>query len=272
MVGMPIDAEIQARQKQMWTAGDFPTIAQRIIPVSENVVKRAGVEPGMKLLDVATGTGNAAVIAATEGAEVTGVDITPKLLDVARERAAASGLEIKFLEGDAQELPAEDGSFDRVTSVFGAMFAPDQPLAASELVRVCRPGGRIVNAAWTPEGLVGRAFIAQAQYMPPPAPGFTPPILWGAEDPVRELFAPHDVALEFHRETVLWQAESVEAWVTEDENLLGPAVMAKAALEPEGKWEALRADVVEIYNEMNEAEDGSFSCHVEYLITVATRV
>ena len=151
------------------------------------------------------------------------------------------------------------------------MFAPDQELGAAELVRACKPGGRIAAAAWTPEGLVGRTFIAQAQYMPPPPPGFKPPVLWGMEDRVRELFEPHDVTLELERHTVLWEAESVEAWVTEDENLLGPAVMAKAALEPEGKWEPLRAEIVELYDEMNEADDGSFSCHVEYLLTVATR-
>lgn len=267
---MPIDREVQERQKKMWTAGDFASIAPRVRAASEAVVEGVGAEAGTKLLDVATGTGNAAVIAAEAGADVTGVDITPKLLDTARERAAEAGLEIEFLEGDAQELPFDDRSFDRVTSVFGAMFAPDQPLTASELVRVCRPGGKIANAAWTPESLVGRSFIAMAKHLPPPPPGFTPPVLWGTEDWVRELFEPHDVSLELERQSVIWEGESVEAWLDDDERRLGPAVMAKAALEPEGRWDAVRADLVELYTELNEADNGSFSCHVEYLITVAT--
>ena len=268
---MPIDADIQARQKKMWTVGDFPTVAARIIPVSELAVERVGVEPGLRLLDVATGTGNLAMIAAQAGANVTGVDITPKLLEVGRERAKAAGLEIEFMEGDAQELPVADESFDRVTSIFGVMFAPDQELGAAELVRACKPGGRIAAAAWTPEGLVGRTFIAQAQYMPPPPPGFKPPVLWGMEDRVRELFEPHDVTLELERHTVLWEAGVGRGLGDGGRDLLGPAVMAKAALEPEGKWEPLRAEIVELYDEMNEADDGSFSCHVEYLLTVATR-
>ncbi len=267
---MPIDADFQAAQKKTWTAGDFATIAKRVIPASEDVVAGVGVESGMKLLDVATGTGNAAVIAAEAGAEVTGVDITPRLLDVARERAAESGLEIEFVEGDAQELPFEDESFDRVISVFGVIFAPDQPLGAAELVRVTKPGGRIAVAAWTPEGLVGHSFTTLTQHLPPPPPGFTPPIAWGDEDRVRELFEPHGVELRFERHALTWQAESVKAFLDEDEELLGPAVMAKQALEPEGKWAPVRAALDEVYEEFNEAGDGSFRASVEYLLTVAT--
>ncbi len=268
---MPIDAEVQARQKQMWTVGDFPGVAERIVPASQAVVDAAGVEPGMRVLDVATGTGNAAVIAAQAGGEVTGVDITPKLLDVARRRAAAAGLEIEFVEGDAQELPFEKGSFDRVTSVFGVMFAPDQPLAVAELVRVTKPGGRIAVAAWTPEGMTGQMFTLLAKYMPPPPPGFTPPILWGSEDRVRELFAPHGVELEFARHSLEWTAESVEAWVADDEKRLGPTIMLKQALEAEGRWEAARADLVGVYEQANKVTDGSFRVEAEYLLTVATR-
>ncbi len=267
---MAIDTEIQARQKKMWTVGDYPTIANRIRGVSEEVVERLGAGEGIRMLDVATGSGNAALIAAVRGAQVTGVDITPKLLDVARERAAEAGLKVKFVEGDAQELPFDDQSFDRVTSIFGAIFAPDQQRTAAELVRVCKPGGKIAVTAWTPEGLVGRSFILMASHQPPPPPGFTPPILWGVEDRVRELFEPHEVSLELERRSVVWSGESVEAWLDEDERLLGPAVMAKAALEPEGKWEAARADLAALFDELNEAEDGSFRCHNEYLLTVAT--
>ena len=267
---MPIDTEFQERQRKTWTAGNFATIAKRITDVAEAVVEAAGVEPGMKLLDVATGSGNAAIVAARRGAEVSGVDITPKLLDIARERFAAAGLQAELVEGDAQELPFADQSFDRVTSVFGVMFAPDQPLAASELVRVTKPGGRIANAAWTTEGLVGRSFTTMSEHLPPPQPGLKSPLLWGVEDRVRELFALHDVTLQLERRAAAWSDESVGRFLDEDEELLGGFILAKAALEPEGKWAAARAAIEGVYDEFNEADDGSFRASPEYLLTVAT--
>src|SRR4051794_28615616 len=140
-------------QKAMWTAGDYGEVAQRIVAVGEYVAQRADAGPGIQLLDVATGTGNVSVPAAQAGASVTGLDLTPKLLEEQRGRAGAAGVEIELVEGDAEELPFGADSFDRVTSCFGVMFAPRQPVAASELIRVARPGGKVVVAAWTPEGM-----------------------------------------------------------------------------------------------------------------------
>jgi SAM-dependent methyltransferase len=267
---MSIDvSSFKEGQKAMWTAGDYAEVAQRIVPVGEYVAELAGAGPGIELLDVATGTGNVSVPAARSGARVTGLDLTPKLLDEQRARAAAAGVEVELVEGDAEELPFADGSFDRVTSCFGVMFAPRQSVAAGELVRVARPGGRIVVAAWTPEGMVGRMFRASAPYMPPPPEGFVPPVMWGNEGHVRGLFEDSDVELSFELRTVTFEGESVEAWVEKDERILGPSVMAKAALEQQGRYGELRQDVVDLYSEFNEAADGSFRAPAEYLLTVA---
>ena len=187
---MSIDVSaIKDAQRKMWTIGDYPEIARTIAQVGELVAERADPQPGQDLLDVATGSGNVAIPAALAGAKVTGLDLTPKLLEVARERAAEAGVEIDFVEGDAEDLPFDDRSFERVTSCFGVMFAPRQDVAAGELVRVARPGARIVVAAWTPEGLNGRMFRTVGSYMPPPPPELKPPVMWGNEDHVRGLFA-----------------------------------------------------------------------------------
>jgi len=256
-------------QKAMWTAGDYAEVAQRIVPVGEYIARRADAGPGIELLDVATGTGNVSVPAAKAGASVTGLDLTPKLLEEQRARAAAAGVEIELVEGDAEALPFGDGSFDRVTSCFGVMFAPRQPVAAGELIRVARPGGKIVVAAWTPNGMVGAMFGTSARFMPPPPEGFVPPVMWGDENHVRSLFADAGVELSFELKTVAFEGESVESWVAKDETILGPSVMAKAALEQQGRYEELRQDVVKLYEQFNEATDGSFRAPAEYLITVA---
>ncbi len=267
---MSIDVSgIKEGQKAMWTAGDYGEVAQRIVPVGEYVAERAGAAAGIELLDVATGTGNVSVPAAQAGAKVTGLDLTPKLLQEQRARAAAAGVEVELVEGDAEELPFADSSFDRVTSCFGVMFAPRQAVAAAELLRVARPGGRIVVAAWTPNGMVGRMFRASAPYMPPPPEGFVPPVMWGEEQHVRGLFEDSEVELAFELRTITFEGDSVEAWVEKDERILGPSVMAKAALEQQGRYDELRRDVSNLYEEFNEADDGSFRAPAEYLITVA---
>src|SRR3954451_4080731 len=176
-------AEIRARQRAMWAEGDYPDIATTIADVSEDVVGAAGVASGDQVLDMATGTGNAALAAARVGGHVTGLDLTPELLEVARRRAREQGFDIVFEEGDAQELPYATERFDRVTSVFGAMFAPDQERTAAELLRVAKPGGTIAVGAWTPDGLNGQMFTTMGRHQPPP-PGFQPPTLWGSEEHV----------------------------------------------------------------------------------------
>jgi SAM-dependent methyltransferase len=267
---MSIDVSgIKEGQKAMWTAGDYPEVALRIAAVGEYVAQRAGAAAGIELLDVATGNGNVSIPAAQAGARVTGLDLTPKLLEAQRERARAAGVEVELVEGDAEELPFADGSFDRVTSCFGVMFAPRQQVAADELVRVTRPGGEIVVAAWTPEGVVGRLFRVTASFMPPPPEGLQPPVLWGTEDHVRGLFAGSGAELSCELRTVAFEGESVQAWLDRDERILGPALMAKAALEPQGRYGELRGQLVELHEQVNEADDGSFKAQAEYLVTVA---
>lgn len=263
-------AELTQRQRAMWAEGDYPDIARTIEPVAHEVIDAVGVQAGETLLDVATGSGNAALEAARRGARVTGLDLTPELLETARARAAQEGREIAFVEGDAQALPFEDGSFERVTSVFGAMFAPDQQRAAAELLRVCRPGGTVAVAAWAPSGLNGQMFGVLGRHMPPPPEGFRPPILWGLEEVVRELFASAaEVTCELRPARDSVRAPSVDDWVDYTERVLGPTIMAKRALEPQGTWAAARADLVELYERHNEADDGSLLAHPTYLLTVA---
>jgi SAM-dependent methyltransferase len=266
---MSIDVSgIKEGQKMMWTAGDYPEISRRIASVAELLAERVGAGPGVELLDVATGSGNVAIAAAQAGGKVTGLDLTPKLLDVARSRAAAAGLEIEFVEGDAEELPFEQGSFDRVTSCFGVMFAPRQPVAAAELVRVARPGSTIGVAAWTPEGFVGASFKTSMGYMPPMPAELKPPVMWGNEEHVRSLFADSGAEVTCERRTVAFSGPNADAWFAEDERMLGPAVMAKAALEPQGRYGQLRDDMLKLYSDFNEADDGSFRVRSEYLLTL----
>jgi SAM-dependent methyltransferase len=265
-------AEFKQRQRAMWAAGDYPDIATTIEDVAEALVTAGGVEAGDEVLDVATGSGNAALAAARLGSRVTGLDLTPELLEVARSRAAAAGAEIEFVEGDAEALPFGEASFDRVTSVFGAMFAPDQERAASELLRVCRPGGTIAVCAWTPAGVNGQMFATMGRHMPPPPEGFQPPILWGVEERVRELFAgAADVSCELRRAPSAVKADSVDAWLDYLERTLGPVALAKRALEADGRWAAARSDLAELYERHNEADDGSLRCEPEYLLTVVRK-
>ncbi len=257
---------IKDRQRHMWTIGDYAAIAEMIEVASEAAVERVGAGPGRKLLDVATGTGNAALAAARRGATVTGLDLTPKLVEIATERSREAGLEIEFVEGDAEALPFADDSFDCVTSVFGVMFAPHQQRAADELRRVCRPGGRIVTCAWTPSGLNGQMFALIGANMPPPPEGFQPPVLWGTEERLRELFSGADVRIE--ELNVPFRDDSIEEWMARNERILGPTVMAKEVLEDEGKWEPLREQLTALYSEANQAVDGTMHVEAEYLLAV----
>jgi SAM-dependent methyltransferase len=267
---MSIDVSgIKDGQRRMWTVGDYPDIARMLTGAADAILAHAAAGPGMSLLDVATGAGNVAIPAAQGGASVTGLDLTPKLLEVARERAAEAGVEVRFVEGDAEELPFENDSFDCVTSCFGVMFAPRQELAASELTRVARPGATIVVAAWTPEGLNGQMFKTVGSYMPPLPQGLNPPAMWGNEAHVRSLLEPTGAELTFERHMIAFEHESAAAWLEYNERALGPTIMAKAALEPQGKWDALREELVELYTRGNEADDGTFRAHAEYLLTVA---
>src|SRR5512147_2374154 len=174
-------ASIKRRQQTTWASGDYASVAARIPIVAERLCDAADIHAGDRVLDVATGTGNAALAAARCGAVVTGVDYVPALLDRGRIRATAEGLEVDYQEGDAEALSFADDSFDAVLSVFGVMFAPDQEKAAAELLRVCRPGGTIALACWTPDGFIGEMFRAMARHVPPPS-GLRSPMEWGSEE------------------------------------------------------------------------------------------
>jgi SAM-dependent methyltransferase len=267
---MEIDLEqVRAGQRKMWSTGDWPSIAKTIQPVADALIERTGVSEGQELLDVGTGSGNVAVPAAGLGARVTGADITPELMDLGRERAAAAGVEVQWVEGDAAALPFPDESFDVVLSVFGCMFAPDHAAAAAELVRVCRPGGTIGVCAWTAEGLNGRLLKLAASAMPPPPPEMKSPILWGDEAHVRELFDGAGLDLSLERELVGWEWPSAEEWVSFTEANLGPTMTARAALEPAGEWAPARQRMVDLFREYETPE--GFRPEAEYLRTVGRR-
>jgi len=259
-------AALKLAHRATWAAGDYPAVAQHIAehPVRA-ALTAAQVRPGTRLLDVATGSGNVALIAAKERAQVVGLDLVPELLDVAHSRALAEGLDVEWVHGDAEALPFADGSFDSVTSVFGVQFAPRHQITADELVRVCRPGGTIGLVNWTPEGLIGEMFQIMGRYLPPPPAFATAPPQWGDESHVRELFAGHGVTLSFTRESNLFAFDSVDAYQTFFEERYGPTIKAQEKLAPEGRWEDCRADLRELFDRMNTATDGSCRIQAEYV-------
>jgi SAM-dependent methyltransferase len=247
--------------REMWDAGNFAAVAEKILDAGEAVVAAAGVEPGMDVLDVACGTGNATLPAAKTGARTVGLDFAPGLLEIARERAADAMVEIDFIEGDAQAMPFEDGSFDRVVSTFGHMFAPDHRRTADEMKRVLKPRGVIAVACWMPEGAIGRMFRVTADLLPPP-PG-PPPGLWGTEDHVREMWG-DDV--EFERHEIVWTDESVESYARFMLESFGPLLNARELLgEREGELDRAYREFLE---RENEADDGTLRFRGQYLLAV----
>jgi ubiquinone/menaquinone biosynthesis C-methylase UbiE len=258
--------EFKTRQRAVWDAGEYSMLSPYIAEVGELVVARSGITPEMDILDVACGTGNAARPAARAGARVVALDLTPKLLEAGRKLARTEGLEIEWKEGDAENLPFEDRRFDRVFSTFGHMFAPRHERTAREMARVCRRGGAIVTATWTPDGTVGAVFAASASYMPPLPDYASPPILWGNEDHVRELFAGTARTCEFERHTNWIEWESLESWTDFFMARFGPMVMARAMLED--RFTELRARIVEIWKNANQARDGRLRLPQEYLLSI----
>jgi SAM-dependent methyltransferase len=235
---------IKQRQQQTWASGDFSVVASRIMIVAELLCDTADLHAGWRVLDVATGSGNAAIAAARLGCDVAGVDYVPALLERGRKRAAAEGLDVELVEGDAEALPFPDSSFDAVTSVFGSMFAPNHEQAASELLRVTRPDGVIALASWAPEGFIGELFRTVSKHVPPPA-GLQSPMLWGTEDHLRELFGDDIDSLHVTERTFTWRFTSAEEFVTFFRLWYGPTLKAFAALE-DTKRDALEIDLVEL--------------------------
>ena len=263
---------LKDRHRATWAAGDYGAVADRlVIEIGPRIVDRIGVRPESEVLDVATGTGNAAIPAAAAGARVIGLDLVPDLLAVARRRAADAGVAVEWLEGDAEDLPFEDGRFDVVLSTLGVQFAPDHGLTARELARVCRPGGRIGLCNWTPEGYIGRFFATLSPYMPPPPAGASPPPLWGSEAHVEGLFAGTGVSLEFDRGTVDFEHDSPAAFIDFMATDYGPLVKAREALAPQGRWEDLRGELVSLSESLNTARDGRFLVPSEYLVVIGER-
>jgi SAM-dependent methyltransferase len=259
-------SEAKQQARQMWAVGDYAEVAERIAGVGRKAVESAAVGSGDVVLDVACGAGNATIPAAQAGAKVTGLDLTPSLLEAGRAAAAKAGVEIDWVEGDAEQLPFDDDSFDAVMSVFGCMFAPDHRAAAAQLARVMKPGGRLAVCSWTPEGTIGKFFATIGSHLPPPPEGFQPPILWGNEEHVRGLFEGTGAELEFERASVDFEAASVEELVEEGETKLPPMVRARAALEPQGKWEPLRGEITALYEEFSTPRNGGVSIANEYLV------
>lgn len=261
---------LKTKLRATWSAGDFGQIARYYPRDAENFINRLNLKPGMKVLDVACGTGNLALPAARAGAEVTGVDIAPNLVEQARENAKREGLNVKFDEGDAEALPYEDASFDAVVTMFGAMFAPRPELVAAELKRVCRPGGFIAMANWTPSGFIGQMFKTTASHVPPPA-GMPSPVLWGVEETVRQRLGEGISKLETRPQTVYWAFPFSPAEVVEHfREYYGPTQKAFGALD-ESKQAALRKDLEQLWETHNRATDGSTVVDSEYLEVIATR-
>ncbi len=264
-----IDA-LKARLKATWMDGNYDYFSRFMERSAIEFADRLGVQPGTFLLDVACGSGQLSLIAARRGASVTGVDIATNSIQAARGRAAAEGLDVRFDEGDAETLPYPDGSFDVVTSLYGAMFAPRPELVAAELLRVCRPGGRVAMGNWTKEGFIGKMFKTFARFLAPP--GVPAPALWGDESVVRERFG--DGASDLHLTRVCYRfdypfspADVVEFF----RKYYGPTTRAFATL-GEAECAALRGDLVDLWASHNEAtEPGRTIVDAEYLEVVAVR-
>lgn len=263
-------AALKTKLRATWTAGDFGQIARYYTKDAEDFVKSLELKPGIKVLDVACGTGNTAIPAARAGAEVTGVDLAPNLVEQARENAQREGLKAQFDEGDAEALPYNDASFDLVVTMFGAMFAPRPELVAAELKRVCRPGGLIAMANWTPTGFIGNMFKTTSAHVPPPA-GMRSPVLWGVEETVRERFGEGIAKLETELQMVRFAFPFSPAEVVEHFRLYyGPTQKAFGALDEKAQA-ALRQDLEKLWTTHNQATDGTTAVDSEYLKVRAIR-
>jgi ubiquinone/menaquinone biosynthesis C-methylase UbiE len=266
----PVDLEaVKARQQAVWASGDFAVIGSTLQIVGETLCEAAEVAAGERVLDVACGNGNAALAAARRFARVTGVDFVPALLDKARGRAAASGLALDLREADAEALPFPDGAFDAVLSTFGVQFTPDPARAARELLRVCRPGGRVALAAWTPDGFIGRIFRAVGAHAPPP-PGVPSPALWGTEARLHELLGAGAARLRTAVRSFTFRYRSAAHWLEIFRTWYGPIHRAFQGLPPAGQA-ALERDLLALLEEGNGARDGSLAVPADYLEAVIVR-
>lgn len=262
--------EIRDRQKAVWALGDYSTIAGMLEPASHALLDSCAVGPNTRLLDVGTGSGNLALEAARRGASVVGSDLTPHLLEIAKNRAAAEKLAIEWREADAENLPFEDGTFDVVTSVFGAMFAPRAQAAAAEMLRVTKPGGLVGFTAWHKDGYTGKTFELGSKYQPPAPEGIDVPWVWGDEDVARRRFEAAGAEVHIRESAVIWEFDSMEDYRKQMEEAAPPMVAAKMAMPPE-TFEELKKDFDELDDRFNRSESGGVEIESTYLEILARK-
>ena len=261
--------EVKSRQQKTWSSGDYGKIAWITVPLADALCEAADLRPGSAVLDVATGTGHVALAAARRFCAATGIDYVPALLQEARARADAERLQVEFREADAEELPYPDASFDYVLSAIGVMFTADHQRAADELLRVCRSGGVVGLASWTPTGFVGQMLKLVGRHVPPP-PGIRPPTSWGTEEGVRELLGSGAGELAFTTASVRQRFPSPESFADFFLTNYGPTFKASQALTPEGRL-AFRDDLIALATASNLATDGTLVNDWEFLVAVATK-
>jgi ubiquinone/menaquinone biosynthesis C-methylase UbiE len=260
---------LKARQQGAWSSGDYAVVGTTLQIVGEELCEALDVRSGQKVLDVAAGNGNVSLAAARRWCDVTATDYVPALLDRARERAAAERLDMTFREADAEALPFPDASFDVVVSTFGVMFTPDQDRAAREMVRVCRRGGKIGLANWTPGGFIGQLFKTIGKHLPPPA-GAKSPALWGTRERIGELFEANASSVKTAQRNYVFRYRSAEHWLEVFKTYYGPVLKAFAALQPAAQ-QALEADIGALIAQFNRSGDGTMVVPSEYLEIVVTR-
>jgi ubiquinone/menaquinone biosynthesis C-methylase UbiE len=256
-------AALKARQQTAWSSGDYAVVGTTLQIVGETLCEALDLRAGEHVLDVAAGNGNATLAAAHRFCEVVSTDYVPSLLERGRARAMAEGLHVAFERADAEALQFADGCFDAVVSTFGVMFTPDQDKAAGELVRVCRPGGRIGLANWTPGGFIGQVFKTLGKYLPPPA-GVKSPALWGTREHLEQMFGPSASAIRIEPRMFNFRYRSADHFLDVFKTYYGPMLKAFAALDP-AKQEALEADLRSLIAAMNVATDGTMVVPSEYL-------
>lgn len=262
-------AALKTRQQATWSSGDYAVVGTTLQIVGEQLCESLDVRAGQKVLDVAAGNGNASLAAARRWCDVVATDYVPALLGRARERAAAERLKIEFQEADAEALPFAPASFDVVMSTFGVMFTADQDKAAAELVRVCRPGGKIGLANWTPEGFIGHVFKTIGKHLPPAA-GVKSPALWGTRARLQEMFGAHAAEIQAEPRHFVFRYRSPEHWLQVFKTYYGPLLKAFAALQP-AEQAALEADLVAQIERFNVSGDAAVVVPSEYLEIVITR-
>jgi SAM-dependent methyltransferase len=266
---IPDLASLKTRQRGAWSAGDYALIGSTLQIVGENLCEALDLPAGARVLDVAAGNGNASLAAARRWCDVTSTDYVPALLARGRARAEASGLDIAFEEADAEALPFADSSFDAVLSTFGAMFTPDQDKAAAEMLRVCRPGGKIGLANWTPEGFIGQLFKILGEYLPPPV-GTRSPAVWGVPERLKELFDAGAASITAPQRHFIFRYRSPEHFIDVFSTYYGPMLKALAALDEAGRRRLL-LDLVALIDRLNRARDGTMAVPGEYLEVVIVK-